>query len=360
MIIGVDAGALAITDERLKVGVWRTSYNLLRELSKLDRKNDYRLYSFRPLDEGLVKSFGGRMTNRVLRPLPGWFTLRLPIELRLNPVDIFLGLSQAIPFSAPKKSLGFVYDLGFLHYPQAYRGTLRQLKRHTEELVRRASQIVAISKTTATDIVKTYHYPSKNITVAYPGVAAQFTSVGAKYTGKNPYFLFVGALKRGKNIPAAIRAFAKFLNQTKKPYDFLIIGGNYWEDDRIKQTIEELHLGKRVKLLGHAADSELPKFYRGATALVVPSLWEGFCLPAVEAMASGCPVVASTQGSLPEIVGDAGISVSPMDVEAITRAMVEFTQNLPRRKVAVAKGLARRKLFSWRKMAETVAKLYEA
>src|SRR5512135_3099950 len=111
MKIGVDAGTLSITDERLKVGVYKVVCNLLRFLGKADKENTYLLYSFDPIDRGVMKQFGARMENRVLHPKRGWSTIRLPLELRMKPVDLFLGLAQTIP-STSKRNIGFVYDVG--------------------------------------------------------------------------------------------------------------------------------------------------------------------------------------------------------------------------------------------------------
>ena len=97
MMIGVDAGALSITDERLRVGVWRVTFYLLRELSSLDRNNTYRLYSFRPIDRDVMKYFGSNMQNVVLTPTIGWSSVRLPLELTLRPVDVFFGFSANTP-----------------------------------------------------------------------------------------------------------------------------------------------------------------------------------------------------------------------------------------------------------------------
>ncbi|MBI3577697.1 glycosyltransferase family 4 protein [Candidatus Gottesmanbacteria bacterium] len=341
MIIGVDAGALSITDDRLKVGVYRVVLNLLIELGKQDKKNTYRLYSFRPLEQGMMKLFGSRMTNIVLLQ-KGWFRLWLPLQLRKNPVDVFLGLSQTLP-SSPGRTIGFIYDLGFLHYPHAYPDSLPHLKKQTEDLVKRADGLVTISHAVANDVRKQYNIPGSKITVSYPGVDSRFKPTGEKYTSQHPYFLFVGALKRGKNIPTLLKAFEKFRKKSKEQYELLLIGGDYWLDPAIEPS-------KGVKRLGFVPDSQLPNYYRGATALIMPSLWEGFCLPAVEAMASGCPVIASNAGALPEIVGDAGILVEAMDTDGFTNAMraVLLDGSLK------GKGKKRSRLFSWPAMAKAV------
>lgn len=297
MIIGVDAGALAIADERLRVGVWRVTYNLLRELAKIDKKNEYRLYSFAPLGE----RFGKNFRNIVVRPRLGWSTIQLPLELRRHPVDVYLGLSQTLP-RADAKKIGWIYDLGFLHYPDAYPDSLTRLEKQTNRLIERADHIITISEHAKTDIIA--QYGKHRITVAYPGVDPTFTARGPKHKEKRPYILMVGALKRIKNIPFALQIVKRFFENND--YLLLLVGGNYWEDPEIKKTMAREKIEQRVKMQGFVPDIELPEYYRGARALLVTSLWEGFCLPAAEALSCGCPVVYSNTGSLAEVVGKNG------------------------------------------------------
>ncbi|MCL4360088.1 glycosyltransferase family 4 protein [Patescibacteria group bacterium] len=358
MIIGVDAGALSIADARLKVGVWRISVNLLKHLAVLDRENIYRLYVFDPLDRNITKEFGSRMEERVLRPTTGWFRIRLPLELRLRPVDCFLGLSQALPSGAPK-SIGFIYDLGFLHTPQSYPDSSDRLTRQTREVISRAGHIVTISQSARDDIMRTYGVDGSRVTAAYPGVDERFHPKGAGYRAKRPYFLSVGSVKRGKNIPLVLRSFAAFLRKTGKACDLLIAGGDYWEDPEVKKTIAFLGLAGRVELLGFVPDTDLPAYYRGAVALVSPSRWEGFCLPAAEAMASGCPVIASTAGALPEVVGDAGILVPPDDGEALTQALAAVASDRKRRERMIRAGLAKAKAYRWDTFARSVLRVIQ-
>lgn len=354
MIIGVDAGALSIRDERLRVGVYRVTINLLRELGKIDKTNEYRLFTFLPIDPVQMREFGPRMKNIVVRPVIGWSMIQLPIELRRHPVDVFLGLSQMIPFSS-SHNIGFVYDLGFLRYPGAYPGSLARLELQTRQLVKRSDQIVTISQSTQSDITDTYDIGKKQVTVAYPGVDLRFTVNGPKHKEKHPYILYVGALKRGKNIPFAISAFKKFIDKTHKPYDFLLVGGDYWADSTIPKMIEELGLWDRVKLAGFVSDRNLPSYYRGASALLLTSLWEGFCLPATEAMRCGCPVVYAKTGSLPEIVGEAGLEFIKGNEKQAADALSAITQSAAVRNKLIKIGVARSKQFTWNKFATTVA-----
>lgn len=334
MIVGVDAGALSINDNRLKVGVWRVTYNLLKELAVIDKKNEYRLYSFTPLGE----RFGKNFKNIVVKPKIGWSTIQLPLELWRNPVDIFLGVSQMIPFSK-SYNIGFIHDLGFVHYPQLYPGAVTKLKNMTKSLIAKSNHIVTFSLTTKRDVYK--HYGQKKpISVIYEGVEQIFKKTGPKSKSRNPYILVVGALKRGKNIPMAIKIFERFLKMTKKSFDLVIVGGNYWEDPEIRI------LGKRkhIYFKGFVSDRQLASYYRGAYALLITSLWEGYCLPAVEAIASGCPVIYNTTGSLKEIVGKNGLPFQTEE-EAVTALLSPKRPKIERR--------------SWREFANSIYKLYE-
>lgn len=356
MIIGVDAGALSIQDERLKVGVYRVTLNLVKELSKIDTKNEYRLYSFLPLDKDQMNSLGSNMRNRVVRPAFAWSAIQLPIELVRHPVDVFLGLSQMLPVSRTKK-IGFIFDVGFVRYPQAYPGSLARLQMQTKHLANHADHIVCISQTTKADVCKFYGVSNKKITVSYPGIDERFTLKGRIFKNKNPYFLFVGALKRGKNIPFILKCFAEFLRQYKKPYDILLIGGDYWLDPEIGNAIKSLGLERHVKITGFVSDNDLPSYYRGAEALLAASLWEGFCLPAVEAMACGCPVIYTKSGSLPEIIGDAGIPVEQSEISDYVHALITLVKNHTLKTELQKQSMMRVKKFSWKHFAATVYNL---
>ncbi len=210
-----------------------------------------------------------------------------------------------LPFCNAIK-IGFVYDLGFLHFPDAYPRSVAIINRRTRELVHSADRIVVISESTKNDIMQVYHAKEQKIDVVYPSIDARFTPNGPVHKEQHPYILSVGSLKRGKDIPFALRVFKQFLESSQKQYTYLLVGGNYWEDPTIAKTIAKEDLADSVKITGFVSDDELPKYYRGAYALLITSLWEGFCLPAVEAISCGCPVVYRNAGSLPEIIGKHG------------------------------------------------------
>ena len=349
-MIGVDAGALSITDERLRVGVWRVTFYLLRELSSLDRNNTYRLYSFRPIDRDVMKYFGSNMQNVVLTPTIGWSSVRLPLELTLRPVDVFLGLAQTLP-SSLSNTIGFIYDVGFLFHSEAYGASARKLAKQTKQLVERARHIITISKSSKQDILNHYSIEEKRVTVTYPGVS--FLASQGEALQKSPYFLFVGSLNKAKDIPLAIEAFALFLKQIKKPYDFVLAGGEYWPDPAIDALIHQHQLEKYVHKVGYVSDDALADYYRGATALVATGLHEGFCLPAAETMACGTPVVAVDRGSLREVVGYGGIVVAKPTAQALAEAMVKMADKKIRDTFA-KRAIVQAKKFTWKSFANDI------
>jgi glycosyltransferase involved in cell wall biosynthesis len=305
MNIGVDGGSISTSDKRLQVGVYKVTIRLLEALSCLDTHNNYRIYSFNRLGEGIKKIFSPRMKEVYVTPTFMWQSAWLPLELAKRPVDVFLGISQTIPANT-SYNIGFVYDLAYLHFPQAYPKSLQKLTWLTKALLERSNAVIAISETVKKDLITTYSYPKHRIFVCHLGVDPIFTLRGKKHIEKHPYFLFVGALKPIKNVPAVIRAFDAFMKTSKKPYELILVGGDKWMDEKITDAIYSSPNVQFIKRAGVVDDTTLAEYYRGATALLNPSLYEGFCLPVIEAMASGTPVIASNTGSLPEVAAMQG------------------------------------------------------
>ncbi len=349
MIIGIDAGCLGINDPRLQVGVWRVAVNLIRELAKIDQKNEYRLFSFAPINPAWLPK-QQNFKNIVLQPSFGWFSWRLPLELIIHPIDVFLGLNQAIPPVRAKK-IGLLHDLGFLAYPRMYPGSVGKLKRNTNYLCRASDYIVTVSYSIKKEIKDFYQINSQKIKVIYSGVEACFRQ--KPNVRQKPYFLFVGSFKPQKNLPFLLDAFAKMNDKSLKLF---LVGSNYWIPSDLLTRFSKLN--KQIRLLNFVSDSRLAQLYRNATALIVPSLVEGFCLPVVEAMASGCPVITTSAGALPEIVGKAGILVAPGDLVGLVRAMQQMRQMTVRKKYQKL-GLVRSRQFNWSLFAQKIYDLYE-
>ncbi len=356
MIIGVDAGCLGLTDKRLQVGVYQVAVNLLQQLRDLDKKNNYYLYSFAPIEKELLSSFGPRMKNVIVKPTSGWMKIWLPLRLAKDKPDVFLALSQVAPmlfsFSSPKV-VGLIHDVAFKKYPALY-PTSSKHDSETNYLIKRADKLVTVSEKTKEDLVTLYSANKEKIDVAYEGVR-NLPKVKKKLDVR-PFFLFAGALKKQKNIPTFLRAFSLFVQNTKDDVDLRIVGGDKWLDDEIATILQQLD----PKTLEHIIferfvdDKRLAELYSSAIAFVSPSLYEGFGLPFIEAMSFGCPVIGSTAGALPEVIGEAGLLVSPLDYEKLYDSMgAVYTDKTLRGNLAKKARLQARK-FTWDRFAKTI------
>jgi len=170
------------------------------------------------------------------------------------------------------------------------------------------------------------------------------------------YFLFVGALKKSKNIPLIIMAFGEFLKKTKEKYYLYIVGGDKWLDKEINKTIKKLDLKDYIKIFGYVNDKTLLKLYKEAFAFISPSLYEGFGITLLEAMSLSCPVIAGNNTAQKEVVGEAGLLVNPNDLNSVKNVMLSMVNDKYLRSSLIKKGLERSKLFSWNKFAMNVYK----
>lgn len=350
MRIGIDGGSLAIKNERQKLGVYQATLNLLLHLAKVDPKNEYWLFSFAEIEKKTFRELGPRIKPVMARPSFGWRYFGLPLGLLKKKPDVFLGLSQALPTVSFCPTIVVVYDLAFEFFPESYPEFGKRLKKITRHALKKANRVVAVSQATKKDLIKIHQIPEEKIKVIYLGCDSVFRpqpkprvkKIREKYGLKDGYFLFVGSFKPIKNVPRIIEAFSKFLKKSEKPYQLVLVGSDIWLDKRIGK------LGERVKNLGYLPKKDLPAIYSGAAAFISPSLYEGFGLPLLEAMACGVPVVTSNAGSMPEIVGEAGILVDPLNVGSIADGL---QRALKRRKDLIELGLKRAKKFSWQKSA---------
>jgi glycosyltransferase involved in cell wall biosynthesis len=253
-------------------------------------------------------------------------------------------------------------DLGFLQTPKQFTAKdFNQLKSWTGYSVRQAANIIAISDHTKQDIVTAYGIDPAKITVTYPGYDSQLfkptrnPAVLKKYSVTEPYFLFLSSLKPSKNVEGLIRAF---YNLESKTHNLVIAGKKAWLYDRIFQLVKELKLDDRVVFTGFVEETEVPVLMTHAAAFVLPSFYEGFGIPVLEAMACGTPVIVSEIASLPEVAGIAGIYCNPHDINSITNALRISIG--PDRKHYLKKVYTRAQRFSWEACARSTLSVLES
>ncbi len=375
--IGIDYTAAA----RQRAGIGRYTRELVRALLALERslggRNRYTVFAatgglspetadcFNLLD--LAPGAGVRvrtvpLTDEWLARL--WHRLRLPIpvELVTGPLDVFYSPDFVLPPTRRgTRTLLTVHDLSFLRYPEAFvPPLLRYLERVVPRSIARADRVLADSAHTRSDIVSLLAVPAGKVRVLYSGVDARFSPQGGpdedewlkgRY-GLKPgaYVLSVGTLQPRKNYVRLMRAFAALRPGTLGPGCQLVIaGGRGWLYEDILAESEK-H-GDRVRILGFVDDADLPALYRNAALFAFPSLYEGFGLPVLEAMACGVPVVCSDASSVPEVAGDAALLVDPLDTEGLTAAMDRVLRDANLRQKLVDRGLAQAARFSWEQAA---------
>jgi glycosyltransferase involved in cell wall biosynthesis len=236
-------------------------------------------------------------------------------------------------------------------------------------LARRQHQIVAISQNTAHDIKTFWRLPAERLTVIHNGVDHQRyfpaprdcvrSAAWQRFGLEEPFFLYLARLEHpGKNHVRLITAFNQFKAETKSRWQ-LVLGGSDWHGaEAIHAAIEQSPFASDIRSLGFVADPDLPALYRAADVFVYPSLYEGFGLPPVEAMACGCPVLCSTRGALGEVVGDAAATVDPEDVPALSRQLTRLAADGSLREFLRAAGLTQAKRFDWSRAAAMTLEVY--
>ncbi len=259
-----------------------------------------------------------------------------------------------------------VHDLAWIRYPETHPAErVRELNRLMPETVERAAQILVDSEFVRKEVINHYGISPEKVTTTLLGVSAEFKpqsaeqcaavlqSYGLEY---GQYILAVGTLEPRKNLSTVIAAFAQLPEALRRRFPLVIAGMNGWGDHGHSDYLEKLIARGAARLVGYVPQPLLPALYAGARMLVYPSLYEGFGLPPLEAMACGVPVIASNRASLPEVVGSAGILVEPLDDGQIATHMQRLCEDHRLHAELNAAGQERATRFTWRTCAlETLA-----
>ena len=361
MLIAVDANEANVKN---RLGIGQYAFNILESLHKLDHKNNYTIYlKDQPLLD--LPKPSSTWQYKVIGPQKLWTKLSLPLHLFLNSPkpDIFLSLGHYSPSFSPSPAVPFIMDLGYLKYPDQFTSKdLYQLTNWTKTSIKKAKIIFTISQFSQKEIIKTYQIDPKKIFVAPPAsdplktTPNQDQKVLAKFKIKTPYFLYLGTLKPSKNIPFLLKSFSLFLKNhstIELKYQLVIAGKKGWLFDDIFSTVKKLNLEDKVIFTDFFGEREKWSLYKKAQALLIPSLYEGFGMPALEAMSVGTPVIGSNLTSIPEVVGNAGILINPTKTSDLVAAMLKITNPKTHQKLSKL-SLSQSKNFSWSKSAQIV------
>src|SRR3990167_6208819 len=368
MIIGID-GNEANVKNRVGSGIY--AFELLKQFAK------YKNYRFKiflkdnPLPDLPIKSRD--FTYSVFGPKKLWTRVGLPLKLMFGEkIDVFFTMGHYSPHLTKIPLAVTIFDLSYLHYPQLFKkNDLYQLTNWSKYSILKSKHIFTISKATKDDLVKNYKINPSKITVTYPGYdkerfkpqsSNKIEPIKRKYKIKENYIIFVGTLQPRKNIERLIIAFSNLIQNTKylpasqagkiQNTQLVIVGKKGWLYDSIFERVKNLKLEDKIIFTDYVTDSDLPALISGAKAFVLPSLWEGFGIPVVEAQACGVPVVISNVSSLPEIVGESGILVDPQNAESIIQGVKKILTNDKINSDLVKKGFLNIKRFSWQSCAQ--------
>lgn len=337
MKIGMDARPLIGP----RTGIANYLCGLLEALGKEDQTDEFLLYAPRPIAFPLPND---HWRTRVYRGIKGtngplWLQVYGRRFAERDRINLFWGAHFLLPLFLTRRirTIVTVYDLVPFLFPETMEAlNYLALRILLPPSLARADRVIAISHTTASDLQRKLGVPPEKITVIPPGVASHFTPrdpdearqhVARVWGLLNPYLLFVGTLEPRKNLATLIKAFASLPVTTRKTWTLLVVGAAGWKNSLIHAAADPLKLEGTVRFLGYVPDQELSWLYTGATVLLFPSLYEGFGVPLIEAMASGLPIVASDIPVVREVAGDAALFVPPLDAQGWTRAIERTIQD---------------------------------
>ena len=364
-----------------ETGVGRYIRNLIDKLKILDRENVYTLFVLSSDKEKILNQVQND-NFRIVEADTKWHTieeqLKFPQIINRENLDLMHFPYISVPIFYNKPFAVTIHDLIPYHFSTGEASTLflplYKLKSLGYKFVlsmaaRKAKKIIAVSNATKKEIVDHLSVNTNKIAVTYEG--ADDKTLNSKSEIRNPkqtekykiqnikYFLYVGNIFPHKNIDRLIDAF-EILRSAQNDINLILVGREDYFYKRLKDKVESMNLGKSAIFLGEVSDEELLNLYRNAKAVILPSLMEGFGLPALEAMANKCLVLASDIPAIKEVCGESAIYFDPYDINDIAKKIKEvYYDNTYHRNDKIQKGFERAKMFSWQKMAKETLEIYE-
>ncbi len=369
--VGLNAQLLSLQQSYRSAGISWYIFNLLRHLPAADASLRYTAFvsdpDFQPQNGLAVQRSSLPAKHPIARIL--WEQIALPPALKKSQADLLHALAFVSPLANRLPTVLTIYDLSFVHFPQLFRPFNRwYLRTFSRISARRADAVIAISESTRQDVISAFGVNPNRVHTVYCGADAAFRplpaeTIAAFRAERNlpAHFIFrLGTIEPRKNVEGVVRAYAAWRQRDPSAPPLVIGGGKGWYYRQVFRLVESLGLAEHVHFPGYIPQDELPLWYNAADVFVYPSLFEGFGLPVLEAMACGTPVITSDVSSLPEVAGDAALLVSPDDTDGLSRAMARAFSDGALAQSLRARGLRQAARFSWKKTAQQTAGIYRA
>ena len=381
MRIGIDVSRYF--DRSGGVGIYAA--NLLKYLLKIDKNNEYNAYSFfyncfpsnwkhkKIIDE--FRKYGKVNFSQINLPTSilkrKWNNTSIEKkEKLLDSVDIIHSTAYMIPELFNARLVVTIHDLSFLIFPEYHtKENYELVLSNLIYLNSRPDMVICDSMQTKKDVIKYFHVPEEKLRVVYLGVSDSFREeidsdfrkkILEKYGLTGKYLLCVASVEPRKNFLRIINAFSEFIKQEEyREYSLVCVGGIGWKNTEIYSLVKQKNLEGKIKFLRSIDESELAPIYNQAEIFLYPSLYEGFGLPVLEAMACAVPVITSNVSSLPEVASDAAILVNPYSEKQIYEAILYLVDNENKREQLIDMGLKNIKKFSWENTAKQTLNIYQ-
>lgn len=381
MRIGIDVSRYF--DKSGGVGIYAA--NLLKYLLKIDKNNEYNAYSFfyncfppdwkhkRIIDE--FRKYGKVNFSQINLPTSilkrKWNNASMEKkEKLLGSVDIIHSTAYMIPELFNARLVVTIHDLSFLIFPEYHtKENYELVLSNLIYLNSRPDMVICDSRQTKKDVIKYFHVPEEKLRVVYLGVSDSFKEeidsdfrkkILEKYGLTGKYLLCVASIEPRKNFLRIINAFSEFIKKEEyKEYSLVCVGGKGWKNTEIYSQVKKKNLENKIKFLGFIEECELAPIYNQAGIFLYPSLYEGFGLPVLEAMACQTSVITSNVSSLPEVAGNAAIMVNPYSEKQIYEAIIHLVEDENKREQLIDMGLKNIKKFSWENTAKQTLNIYQ-
>ena len=347
-------------------GIGFFTHETLKRITEQHPEHQFVFLFDRPFDEEFI--YGSNVTPEIIGPPARhpflwylWFEFSVPKMLKKHKADLFLSQDGYLSLSTKVKQLDVIHDLNFKYHPQDLPFFFRHYYNYYfPKFAKKATRIATVSDYSKQDIAKSYGINPDTIDVVYNGVNPKFGTLSTinkfeyrrKFADGCPYFLFIGALHRRKNVLKMLEAFDLFREKTHDKVKLILAGNVKWWTRKMERTYQNLKHKEDVVITGRVEMSDLTGLMGAAHALLYVPYFEGFGIPIIEGNQSGIPVVTSNVTSMPEVAGDAAVLVDPFSAESIAEGMLKAYADNDLREELITKGFLNAERYSWQRTAD--------